>query len=123
MHEVQRPAFKFPGRKPLSFHPPGQRGKLRRLEDMTQRIRTWECRGELPTGIGLTRGCGCCVAIVATIEPNRFFSTRFFADANIFLIFRLSVSNRMNKIAKNTKAAKEFTADFCLPWRLGDSIR
>ncbi|HEY3394748.1 MAG TPA: hypothetical protein VGK58_18730, partial [Lacipirellulaceae bacterium] len=26
-------------------------------------------------------------------------------------------SNRMNKTAKNTKDAKEFTADFRLPWR------
>jgi hypothetical protein len=31
----------------------------------------------------------------------------------------------MNKTAKNTKDAKEFTVDFCLPWRtwrLGGSI-
>jgi hypothetical protein len=25
----------------------------------------------------------------------------------------------MNKTAKNAKDAKEFTADFCLPWRTG----
>jgi hypothetical protein len=32
---------------------------------------------------------------------------------------RLRASNRMNKTAKNTKDAKEVTADFCLPWRTG----
>jgi hypothetical protein len=62
------------GRRILFCAPPGRHGELTHTHDWTFRIRTWECRCELPSGSGITRGSGKSILLSARFRgrPRRF---------------------------------------------------